>query len=321
VSLDEEDLLAVALAAAHAGADELRQRFGRDFAAQGVESKSSPTDLVSEADVASERAIRDVLAARRPGDGVLGEEGGASSGEGELRWIVDPLDGTINFLFGVPLFAVSVACEDTSGAVAGVVLDPVRGECFSATRGGPARLGEAVIHGRDSRELGQALVATGFGYDSSVRERQAAVVARVLPRVRDIRRGGAAALDLAWCACGRYDAYYERGVHTWDIAAGTLLATRAGLVVRLLPATGEDAAGWVAAPEALIDELYRLVVGVSRGCGGRVCWPERRPWAVSWEGPPLAGAGRLECLPGREPRAPAGTGTSGASRGRHLGRL
>ncbi len=255
--MSTDELLEVAIAAARAGAEELRARFGRD--AHGVESKSTPTDLVSEADLEAERAIRAVLAARRPGDAVLGEEGGASSGDGNLRWVVDPLDGTINFLFGIPLFAVSVACEDSDGALVGVILDPVRDECFSATRGGPSLLNGSPVAGRGVDDLGQALVATGFGYDASVRARQAAVVARALPRVRDIRRAGAAALDLAWCACGRYDAYYERGVHHWDVAAGTLIASQAGLAVRELPATDEDAAGWVVAPEALIDELYGLV--------------------------------------------------------------
>src|SRR5438445_8708744 len=201
----EDALLVVAVEAAHAAADELRPRFGEH--AEHVRAKSSPTDLVSDADVAAERAVRSVLARRRPGDAILGEEGGAT-GEGELRWIVDPLDGTVNFLFGIPVFAVSVACENASGTLAGVVLDPIRDECFTATRSGIAALNGGEIRGSDRAELSTAMVATGFGYDAAGRARQAAVVARVLPRVRDIRRAGAAAIDLAWCACGRYDAYY-----------------------------------------------------------------------------------------------------------------
>src|SRR5205807_6291231 len=126
----------------------------------------------------------------------------------------------VNFLFGIPAFAVSVACEDDRGALAGVVLDVVRDECFTATRSGAAVLDGQPIRGSARNELATAMVATGFGYEASVRERQAAVVARVLPQVRDIRRVGAAALDLAWCSCGRFDAYYERGVKPWDIAAG-----------------------------------------------------------------------------------------------------
>ncbi len=252
----EQELLAVAREAAQAGAEVARRRFGRS--AEGVRSKSTPTDLASEADLEAEAAIRKLLGERRPDDAILGEEEGAS-GEGELRWVIDPIDGTINFLFGIPAFAVSVACEDEAGALAGVVLDPVREECFEATRLGPALLNGSEISGSGRSELATAMVATGFGYDSDVRARQAAVVARVLPRARDIRRFGAAALDLAWCACGRWDAYYERGVKPWDVAAGSLICRRAGLEVRELPANGEDAAGLVVAPAAIVNELFRLV--------------------------------------------------------------
>jgi myo-inositol-1(or 4)-monophosphatase len=254
--MTDAELLDVAVDAARAAAVELRVRFGRT---EGVRTKSTPTDLVSDADVAAESAIRAVLAARRPGDAILGEEGG-ESGAGELRWVVDPLDGTVNFLFGIPVFAVSVACEDSSGTRAGVVLDPLRDECFTATRSGPAFLNGSELGGVDrAADLSLAMVATGFGYDSAMRVRQAAVVSRVLPRVRDIRRFGAAALDLAWCAAGRYDAFYERMLHPWDVAAGALIAVRAGLVVRELPAVGEDPSGVLVAPEALADELFSLV--------------------------------------------------------------
>jgi myo-inositol-1(or 4)-monophosphatase len=255
-AIDEAALLDVAVEAAGAAAVELRVRFGSR--AQGVRTKSTPTDLVSDADVAAESAIRAVLAARRPGDAILGEEGGAT-GEGELRWLVDPLDGTVNYLFGIPSFAVSVACEDGSGTICGVVLDPLRDECFAAVRSGEATLNGSVIEGSTRKDLATAMVATGFAYDSRVRARQASVVARVLPRVRDIRRVGAAALDLAWCACGRFDAYYERGLHPWDLAAGALIACRAGLAVRALPAADEDPSGLVVAPAELIEELRGLV--------------------------------------------------------------
>ena len=236
----EQDLLEVALEAAGAGAAELVARFGGR--ATGVQSKTTPTDLVSDADLAAEVAIRDVLAARRPGDAILAEEGGGT-GQGDLLWVVDPLDGTINYLFGIPAFAVSVACEDAAGAVAGVVLDPMRDECFAATRSGASTLNGEPVRGSSAVELGLALVATGFAYDASLRARQAEVLDRVLPRVRDIRRVGAAALDLAWAACGRFDAYYERGGQRWDVAAGGLIAQRAGLVVRELPAGGGDPQG------------------------------------------------------------------------------
>ena len=252
----EPHLLEVAIESARAGARELVARFGRQ--ASGVHTKTTPTDLVSDADLAAEAAIREVLGRRRSGDAILAEEGGAS-GAGELLWLVDPLDGTINFLFGIPAFAVSIACEDEAGAVAGVVLDPMRGECFAATRSGPATLNGRPVEGSSARELSTALIATGFGYDADVRVRQAEVVARLLPRVRDIRRVGAAALDLAWTACGRFDAYYERGVQRWDIAAGSLIARRAGIVVESLPAAGPDPSGVLAAPAGLVDPLRALV--------------------------------------------------------------
>jgi myo-inositol-1(or 4)-monophosphatase len=252
----DAELLAVALEAAKAAAAELMSRFGQR---RRVRSKTTPTDLVSDADIAAESVIRELLASRRPDDAILAEEGGAS-GEGELRWLIDPLDGTVNFLFGIPQFAVSVACEDEAGTVAGVVLDPAHDECFSATRSSPPKLNgeEIVVDGRAS-ELRLAMIATGFDYDASVRDRQGVVVSRVLPRVRDIRRAGAAAIDLCWCACGRYDAYYERGPKIWDVAAGVLICKRAGLFVRDLPAAGEDPAGLVVGPKALVRELIELV--------------------------------------------------------------
>jgi myo-inositol-1(or 4)-monophosphatase len=253
----EHELLSVAKQAARAAAAELMSRFGHSQA--GIRSKSSPTDLVSDADVAAEQAIRAVLGDRRPQDAILGEEGGAT-GDGDLRWVIDPLDGTTNFLFGFPQFAVSVACEDGDGGLVGVVLDPVRDECFSATRSGAPHLNDAEIRSSLRQELGSALVATGFSYDAGERRRQAAVVGRVLPRVRDIRRAGAAALDLAWAACGRVDAFYERGVKAWDVAAGSLVAQRAGMVVEPLAARDGEPSGLLAAPPALADELLALVL-------------------------------------------------------------
>jgi myo-inositol-1(or 4)-monophosphatase len=254
---EEWALLAIAKEAADAAAAELKARFGRPGE---VRAKSTPTDLVSAADVAAEEAIKAVLAARRPHDAILAEEGGAT-GEGELTWVVDPLDGTINYLFGIPHFGVSIACEDGAGALAGGVLDPLRGEWFAATRSGPATLNGDRITSSGRADLSTALLATGFAYDSGARARQAAVVARVLPNVRDIRRLGSAALDLAWTSCGRYDAYYERGLSPWDRAAGALIAARAGLEVRELAPSDHEPAGLAAAPPALIDALSELVQG------------------------------------------------------------
>ena len=257
----EADLLEAAKEAAAAGAAQLVAGFGYRTALQ---TKTTPTDLVSEVDLASETAIREVLEQRRPGDAILAEEGGLSSGAGgsALRWLVDPLDGTVNFVFGIPAFAVSVACEDGSGTVAGVVFDPLREEWFEATRSGPATLNEEeLVLCERASELSLAMVATGFAYDAVTRGRQAEVLSRVLPRVRDIRRVGSAALDLCWTACGRFDAYYERGLKPWDVAAGALVAERAGLTVRTLHSADDDPPGVIAAPAGLIDALQGLVEG------------------------------------------------------------
>jgi myo-inositol-1(or 4)-monophosphatase len=252
----QDDLLALATVVAHEAGAGLRDAFGRALA---TAAKSTPTDLVSEADVGTERLIRERLEAARPEDAVLGEEGVDRAGTSGLRWVVDPLDGTVNFLFGIPQWCVSIACEDPGGALAGVVFDPMRGETWAATRDGPPTLDGAPLRPARAGELSTALVATGFGYDAGVRESQARVVARLLPRVRDVRRMGAAALDLAWTAAGRYDAYYERGVKHWDVAAGALICARAGLSVRELPPSPPAESGMLVAPPALAGELYALV--------------------------------------------------------------
>jgi myo-inositol-1(or 4)-monophosphatase len=251
-------LLDIAIEAAHAGAEVLVPRFGRELA---LAAKSTPTDLVSEADLASERAIRAVLAARRPDDGVLGEEGtGDLAGSTGLRWVVDPLDGTIDYLYGIPQWCVSVAVEDAEGGVAGVVLDPLRGEQWTAQRGEGAFLnGVALELPGEVAPLERALIATGFGYDAAVREAQAALLARLLPAVRDIRRAGAAALDLVWTAAGRHDAYYEFGVKHWDWAAGALICREAGREVVQLPAGAVLPRGLAVGPQPLLGALREYV--------------------------------------------------------------
>jgi myo-inositol-1(or 4)-monophosphatase len=251
-----DELLDVAREAARAGAAELLERYERAGGPVGLQTKSTATDPVSEADLAAERAIRTVLERRRPDDGILGEEGtGDVRGTTGLRWIVDPLDGTVNYLFGLPQWCVSVACEGR----AGVILDPVRGECFEAAASGGATLDGEPLRASAREDLATALVGTGFGYDAGVRAAQAEVVAALLPRVRDIRRMGSAALDLAWAAAGRYDAFYERGVRVWDIAAGTLLCEEAGLVVRPLAAAGALPEGILVAPPGLAAKLAAVV--------------------------------------------------------------
>jgi myo-inositol-1(or 4)-monophosphatase len=237
--------------AARAAGALLLERFGTERA---LDTKSSPTDLVSEADLLAEKAIRDILAKRAPDDAIMGEEGADTPGTSGRRWIVDPLDGTINFLYAIPQWAVSVACE----GIAGVVFDPSRDELFVAADGQAALNGEALQASRCD-DLSRALVGTGFGYAAQVRRAQAEIVARVLPQVRDIRRAGSAALDLAWAAAGRLDAFYEFGVQPWDIAAGTLLCSAAGLEVRELQARDALPAGVLVAPPALVDPLLALV--------------------------------------------------------------
>jgi myo-inositol-1(or 4)-monophosphatase len=252
------ELLDVAEEAALAAGGLLRARFEAG-AERALRTKSTPTDPVSQADLEAEEAIRDVLARRRPGDGVLGEEGGHHGDGDGLVWIVDPLDGTANFLQGIPVWCVSVAVRDGDGAVAGAVLDPLRGELFSASRDGAARMGEAVLDGSACTDLARAIVGTGFAYDAGVRAGQGGVVGRLLPRIANLRRNGACALDLAWTAAGRLDAFYERAVQEWDIAAGELLCAQAGLVVERLPAVDGMPAGIIAAPPALADDLRVLV--------------------------------------------------------------
>jgi myo-inositol-1(or 4)-monophosphatase len=213
----------------------------------------------------------------------VGEEGGSTEGTTGLSWVVDPLDGTVNFLFGIPQWCVSVAVRDGEGMLAGAVYDPNRDELFTATREGPARLsgpaGDATDlagplraagagprdvagpRGPRGAALPAAMVATGLAYDAAVREAQAKVLARLVPRVRDIRRFGSAALDLTWTAAGRYDAYFERSVKQWDIAAGALICERAGLrVVELEPYENLPWGILVARPE-LLEPLLELVAG------------------------------------------------------------
>ena len=208
-------------------------RGGEERGRATATSKSTATDMVSEMDHASERLIVDALLAARPDDGVLGEEGAARAGTSGLRWVIDPLDGTTNYLYGLPGWNVSIAAEDADGVVVGVVVDGVRDETFTAVRGGGARRDGDPIGCSDRDDLATALVGTGFGYDVERRRAQGAVVGALLPGVRDVRRLGAAAIDLCSVACGRLDAYYEYGLSWWDLAAGGLVATEAGAV--LLP--------------------------------------------------------------------------------------
>jgi myo-inositol-1(or 4)-monophosphatase len=262
---EADALMALAVEAARMAGALLAERV-RHGAERQVSAKSTPTDLVSEADLASERALRDLLAERRPHDGFIGEEGDDDEGSSGLSWVVDPLDGTVNFLFGIPQWCVSVAVADSEGTVAGAIYDPNRDELFSASRNGPAMLvgpqGERELRGSErDDQLATAMVATGLAYDAQVRAAQAKVLARLIPRVRDVRRFGSAALDLAWTAAGRYDAYFERTVKAWDIAAGQLICERSGLSVLELPVHEDLPWGILAARAALAQPLLELVGG------------------------------------------------------------
>jgi myo-inositol-1(or 4)-monophosphatase len=248
--------LELAERAARAGGEALMSYYGR--APEGLGWKSSDTDLVSDADREAERVIRELLARERPQDGLVAEEGSRAEGESGRRWVVDPLDGTVNFLYELPAWAVSVALEDADGLAAGVVHTPVHRETFCAARGAGAWLAESGrrLRVRDCPALARAMVATGFSYEPARRAQQAEVVARLLPLARDIRRAGAAALDLAWLAAGRLDGFYERGLNPWDWAAGHLLIEEAGGAIGWLD--GQSQVLVAAATPELLDELLPL---------------------------------------------------------------
>jgi myo-inositol-1(or 4)-monophosphatase len=225
-----------------------------------VGTKSTGTDMVTEMDRAAEARIVEGLLGARPDDGMLGEEGTDRPGTSGVRWIVDPLDGTTNYLFGLPGFGVSIAAEHEGQVVAGVVLDVVRDELFAATLGGGATRNGAPIRASAATVLPLALIATGFSYDAERRRRQAEVLVEVLPRIRDIRRFGAAAVDLCSVACGRVDGYWEKGLAVWDLAAGGLIATEAGAVVTDFDGSPALAGAVVAAAPGIAEALRELVV-------------------------------------------------------------
>jgi len=260
---DPADLLALAVDTAREAAALVAR--GRASAREDVGVKSSPVDVVTAVDKDSERLVVSRLLAARPDDGVLGEEGAATAGTSAVRWVVDPIDGTVNFLYGLPAYAVSIAAEVDGVVRAGVVLNVATGELFTAIAGGGARLavpGAAEVEPlavSNPPSLEQALVATGFGYRAEQRRAQGAAVAELLPRVRDIRRYGSAALDLCSVAAGRVDAYYELGLNPWDHAAGALIAAEAGAVLRGLPGRPFAEPMAIAAAPSIADAFTDLV--------------------------------------------------------------
>jgi myo-inositol-1(or 4)-monophosphatase len=266
---DPRALLDLAVATAREAAELVAR--GRATAGEDVDVKSSPVDVVTAVDTASEELIVGRLLAARPGDGVLGEEGAAREGTSGVRWVIDPIDGTVNFLYDLPAYAVSIAAEVDGEVVAGVVLNVATGELFTATRGGgahfssPARPEPVLLTGSRPASLEQTLVATGFGYQVEQRRAQGAVVAALLPRVRDIRRFGSAALDLCAAAMGRTDAYYELNLNPWDHAAGALVAAEAGLVVTGLPGSPFAEPMAIAAAETIAAPFIDLLVELHAG--------------------------------------------------------
>jgi myo-inositol-1(or 4)-monophosphatase len=251
-----DELLDVALAAATAAGELL---FGALHVARAhIDTKSTATDMVTDMDHASEALLRNRILGARPDDAFLGEEGGETAGSSGIRWVCDPLDGTTNYLYGHAGFNVAVAAEDEHGAVVAVVVDPLQAEVFTASRGGGAKRNGSPVtcSTKGAADLATALCATGFAYDPARRARQATVLAQVLPHIRDVRRMGAAAVDLCSVACGRVDAYWERGLGPWDLAAGSLIAGEAGARV----ADDAELGFTLAAPPGLFGPLHDLLV-------------------------------------------------------------
>lgn len=228
---------------------------------EDVTTKSSATDLVTATDRAAESLIAERLLGARPDDGFEGEEGEAVSGTSGVTWVVDPIDGTTNFAYGYPAFCTSIAAEVDGEPIVGVVHDPVRGHTYAASKGGGATLNRRRITVRPAGPpLAEALLGTGFGYATERRAAQGTVLASVLPSVRDVRRAGSAALDLCTVACGRLDAYYERGLQHWDYAAGALIAVEAGAWVGTLEGGPLDTGRTVVASRPdLVEPLLALL--------------------------------------------------------------
>lgn len=249
-------LLALAVdLARRAGALALSMREG----VQVHDPKSSPTDVVTAGDRASERLVVEGIRAARPGDGLLGEEGADDAGTTGVRWVIDPVDGTVNYLYGIPQWAVSLGVEVDGRTEVGVIYDPAKDELWQAVRGRGASRNGRPLRCSAASTLSQALVGTGFGYDARRRAAQAQVLTTVLPTVRDIRRLGAGALDLCAVAAGQMDAYYEQGMSPWDWSAGSLIAQEAGARVEGLRGTAPGPAMVLAAAPGTFDALHDLL--------------------------------------------------------------
>ncbi|MGX1880362.1 inositol monophosphatase family protein [Streptomyces sp. NPDC055287] len=251
------ELLELALEAARRAGALLRD--GRPADLGVAATKSSPIDVVTEMDIAAEKLITGFLAEHRPEDGVLGEEGASSEGTSGVRWVIDPLDGTVNYLYGMPTWAVSIAAERGGETLVGVVEAPMRGETYQAVLGGGAYANGAALRVRSAPPLDQALVSTGFNYVTTVRSHQAEVARRLIPLLRDIRRSGSAAIDLCDVAAGRLDGYYERGLSPWDLAAGDLIAREAGAATGGRPGERPSGELTIAAATGVFEPLQALL--------------------------------------------------------------
>lgn len=256
-------LEALAVDVARAAARLVRRRLGR---AQTITTKSTPTDMVTEADVAVETFIRAELLAATPGAAIRGEERSPVEGTTSIGWVIDPIDGTVNFVYDLPVMSVSIAASVDGAVVAGVVADVVRGEIFSGSAGNGVRRDGAEVGPSATTKLGDALVGTGFSYASDVRRREGEVVARVLPAARDIRCFGSAALHLCWVACGRLEAFYQEGLRDWDVAAGAFLASQAGATVEL--SSDENNGLVLAATPGVFAQLRSLLLSDPGGNSG-----------------------------------------------------
>lgn len=258
---DARDLLELAEHAARAAGNELLRRSGH---IEGLATKSSATDPVSDADRASEALLRRLLLSERPHDGMLGEEGTSKPAESGITWVVDPLDGTVNYLYGLPGWSVSVAADDADGTRVGVVLQPTTGQAYTGIRGEGAWLDGRPIQVNDPVPVDHALVTTGFSYLPERRVAAARLISELMRHIRDIRRIGSAALDLCFVAAGMADAYLEEDANRWDWAAGSLIVREAGgITTRVTPTGGRS--GLLAAGPALHPELSRLLAEVSPG--------------------------------------------------------
>jgi myo-inositol-1(or 4)-monophosphatase len=256
-----DELLELALEAGRRAGVLLRDGRPEDLGVAAT--KSSPVDVVTEMDLASEKLITELITARRPADGLLGEEGASSPGTSGIRWVIDPLDGTVNYLYGLPAWSVSIAAQWQGRTVVGVVEAPPRGETVHAVAGRGAYVNGRRAWCRPSPPLERALIGTGFGYLRERREHQAEVVRQLIPQVRDIRRAGSAAIDLSDVGIGRMDGFYERGLNPWDYAAGALVASEGGALVGGRP--GEDLSSELTV--AAVPEVFPVLQATLDGLG------------------------------------------------------